>query len=186
MARINLINLEDMTSEQKAEYDRFPSNLFRGLLKTKKSTHGYAELGASLRDTYLSAKDREFAILRVAYMSNSDYELMQHRHLAIQQGWSAEDIDAIARNNYQYFDQRMAMILNFIDECVSKVKVSKDTFEATKKYLSEGELAELTLLIGHYMMTGRFLETLEIDLDKTPTSWENVYLFLKNGGRSLL
>lgn len=179
MTRIKLVKLEDMTSEQKAQYERFPSNLFRGLLKTKNSTHGYAELGAALRDTYLSAKDREFVILRVAYMSKSEYELMQHRHLAMQQGWSAEDIDAIDQNNYQYFDQRMTMILKFIDECVSQVKVSQDTFEATKKYLSEGELAELTLLIGHYMMTARFLETLEIDLDKTPTSWKNVYLFLE-------
>ncbi|SDF51513.1 carboxymuconolactone decarboxylase family protein [Sporomusa acidovorans] len=180
MARIKLVNQDDMTSKQKAEYDRFPSNLFCGLLKTKNSTHGYAELGAALCDTYLSAQDREFVILRVAYMSKSEYELMQHRHLAMQQGWSAADIDAIARNNYQYFDQRMAVILKFIDESVSQVKVSKDTFEATKKYLSEGELAELTLLIGHYMMTARFLETLEIDLDKTPTSWGNVYLFLES------
>lgn len=179
MARINLVNQEDMTSEQKAEYDRFPSNLFRGLLKTKNSTHGYAELGAALRDMYLSAKDREFVIVRVAYMSNSEYELMQHTHLAMQQGLSAKDIDAIAQNDLQYFDQRMATILRFINECVSQVKVSTDTFEATRKYLSDGEIAELTLLIGHYMMTARFLETLEIDLDETPTSWDNVYLFLR-------
>jgi len=52
--------------------------------------------------------------------------------------------------------------------------VSTDTFEETKKYLSESEIAELTLLIGHYMMTARFLETLEIDLDDAPTSWDNV------------
>jgi len=28
------------------------------------------------------------------------------------------------------------------------------------------------------MMTARFLETLEIDLDETPTSWDNVYLLM--------
>jgi hypothetical protein len=35
----------------------------------------------------------------------------------------------------------------------------------------EQEVAETTLLIGHYMMTARFLETLEIDMDREPTPW---------------
>ena len=30
-------------------------------------------------------------------------------------------------------------------------------------------MAELTLLIGHYMMTARFLETLEVPLDDEAT-----------------
>jgi len=29
-------------------------------------------------------------------------------------------------------------------------------------------------LIGHYMMTARFLETLEIDLDEQATSWDKL------------
>ena len=68
----------------------------------------------------------------------------------------------------------MSTILKFVNECVENIKVSTDTFDEIKKYLSESEIAELTLLIGHYMMTARFLETLEIDLDSAPTSWDNV------------
>ena len=29
-------------------------------------------------------------------------------------------------------------------------------------------------MIGHYMMTARFLETLEVDLDECATSWDAV------------
>jgi len=68
----------------------------------------------------------------------------------------------------------MSTVLKFVNECVEDIKVSTKTFEATKKYLNEGEIAELILLIGHYMMTARFLETLEIDLDDIPTSWDKV------------
>ena len=174
MARIKLVNREEMTPEQQVEYDRFPANLARGLLKTKNLHAGYGALGVALRDTYLSAKDREFTIVRVAYMSDSDYELMQHKGLAIQQGWSEADIAAIAQNNLPYFNPRMTTILQFINECVEHVKVSMKTFQSTKKYLSEGEIAELILLIGHYMMTARFLETLEIDLDEQATSWDKL------------
>jgi hypothetical protein len=35
-------------------------------------------------------------------------------------------------------------------------------------------MAELTLLIGHYMMTARFLETLEVPLDDAATSWDKM------------
>ena len=174
MSRIELINKENMTPEQKVQYEIFPSNLSRGLLTTKNLYEGYAALGAALRYTDLSAKDREFVIVRVGYISKSEYELMQHKDLALDQGWTTDDIDAIAQNNLQHFDERMSTILKFVNECVENIKVSTDTFEETKKYLSESEIAELTLLIGHYMMTARFLETLEIDLDGAPTSWDNV------------
>lgn len=70
----------------------------------------------------------------------------------------------------------MATILQFVDECVERVKVSSKVFVKTRNFLTDGEIAELTLLIGHYMMTARFLETLEIDLDSKPTSWDNVKL----------
>lgn len=89
-----------------------------------------------LRHTDLSPKDREFVILRVGYMSKSEYELMQ-------QGWTIDDIAAIAQNNQQHFDERISTILKFSNECVENIKVSTETFEATKKYLSEGEIAEI-------------------------------------------
>lgn len=174
MSRIELIKEEKMTPKQKAQYERFPSNLSRGLLTTKNLYEGYAGLGAALRYTDLSAKDREFVIVRVGYMSKSEYELMQHKNLALEQGWTENDIESIANNNLKYFDERTSTILKFVNECVEDIKVSADTFQATRKYLSESEVAELTLLIGHYMMTARFLETLEIDLDEAPTSWDNV------------
>ncbi|MDR2291349.1 MAG: carboxymuconolactone decarboxylase family protein, partial [Serratia marcescens] len=71
-------------------------------------------------------------------------------------------------------DARGAAILHFVDECVQQVKVSADTFNAVRRYYDEVQLAELALMIGHYMMTARFLETLEIDLDLQATSWENM------------
>ena len=64
--------------------------------------------------------------------------------------------------------------MHFVDECVKRVKVSAETFNAVKHYYDEVQLAELSLIIGHYMMTARFLETLEIELDEQATSWENM------------
>jgi len=54
----------------------------------------------------------------------------------------------------------------FVDECVARVRVSDPTF-----VFSPSELVEMTLLIGFYMMTARFLATFAIDLDAQPVDW---------------
>ena len=131
-------------------------------------------MGTALRFTKLSPDIREFVIVRVAYLSRCEYELMQHRGLAKQQGRKEEDIKAIAENDGEYFDERMRAVLAFVNECVTQVKASENTWKTLKNYLDEEETAELIILIGHYMMTARFLENLEIDLDDEPTSWDNI------------
>lgn len=174
MARIKLISREEMSEQQKALYDKFPSNLAKGLLTARALAGGYALLGAAFRDTLLSPALRELSILRVAYMSHCEYELMQHKGLAAEQGFTPEDMEAVARDDIGHFDDKTRTVLQFVGECVELVKVSDSTYRETCKYLEEEEIAELVLLVGHYMMTARFLETLEIDLDHAPTSWDNL------------
>ncbi|RBQ33697.1 hypothetical protein C2125_13630 [Rahnella aquatilis] len=67
-------------------------------------------------------------------------------------------------------------ILDFVDECVTLVRVTDDTFQAVKQFYNNTQLAELTLLIGHYMMTALFLDKLEIPLDKSTTSWDGMFV----------
>jgi alkylhydroperoxidase family enzyme len=57
---------------------------------------------------------------------------------------------------------------------VRDVKVGAQTFADVRAFFSETQMAELTLLIGHYMMTARFLETLEVPLDNAATSWDKI------------
>lgn len=160
-----------MDHGQQELYGRFPANLTQGLLRTESSTAAYLALGASFRETKLIAKDREAVILRVAKVSNSSYERMQHVPIALEVGWSASEIVAIENFEQAKLDSRTAALLQFTDECVSMVKVTAKTFAHLETSHSEQEIAEITLLIGHYMMTARFLETLEIDLDAEATSW---------------
>ncbi|MFO6497427.1 MULTISPECIES: hypothetical protein [Bacillus] len=51
----------------------------------------------------------------------------------------------------------------------TRVKVTDLTFENTKQIFSEQERAEFTLL-----NVARFLETLAVDLDEAPPSWDGI------------
>jgi alkylhydroperoxidase family enzyme len=96
MSRISLISLAQMTREQKAQYDRFPSNLTRGLLLLDQRLAGaLPNLANALRASSLDAKIREAVILRVAALHHSAYERMQHFDQARHVGWSDREIDAI-------------------------------------------------------------------------------------------
>jgi hypothetical protein len=57
---------------------------------------------------------------------------------------------------------------------VRDIKVGGQTFADVCAFFSQTQMAELTLLIGHYMMTARFLETLEVPLDDAATSWDKI------------
>lgn len=172
MSRIHIPELANLTDSQKEQYTRFPANLTLGLLVTSCSTQGYLSLGASFPAGKLENKDREMIILRVGSLSRSAYERMQHYPLALKSGWTEEEIALIESGDLM--TEREAIILKFVEECVVKVKVSEKTFAEVRQYYDDTQIAELTLIIGHYMMTARFLETLEIPLDDAATSWDAI------------
>jgi alkylhydroperoxidase family enzyme len=119
MARISLPDVATMNEADRALYDRFPANLTRGLLRSSDCTAGYMALGfALLRNTKLDPKRFELLILRVAALSNSAYERMQHIPPARKAGWSDADIAAIERGDASGLDSLSADLLAFVDECV--------------------------------------------------------------------
>ena len=169
MSRISLPDVSTLSDQQRQQYERFPSNLTRALLRTTGSTDPYISLGRSFSVGAIDNKDREMVILRVGALSHSAYERMEHYQLAMKAGWSSEEIQAIEVGRGG--DERSQAILQFVEECVHNVKVSAQSFAAVRAFYNETQVAELSLLVGHYMMTARFLETLEVPLDAEPTPW---------------
>jgi alkylhydroperoxidase family enzyme len=169
MARIELPEVAALNTAERTQYDRFPSNLTRALLRTGGCARGYLELGFALRTTHLEAKYFELVILRVAALSGSAYERMQHLPPARLAGWSEADIQAIEEGPRDALDDASRALLEFVDECVREVRVSERVFDQLRRYFPEGAVADVALLTGFYMMTARFLETLAVDLDGAPS-----------------
>ncbi|HEX4355802.1 MAG TPA: carboxymuconolactone decarboxylase family protein [Polyangiales bacterium] len=170
MARVPLVEVAAMTPDQRAQYDRFPSNLSRALVLTPARLAGMIpSLANALRASGLDAKIREGVILRVAALSACEFERMQHLGEAAKAGWTAAEIAAIEAGHPP---AEIAAILAFVDECVALVRVGDAAFAAVRAILSPREIATLIVLIGHYMMVARFLRTLDIELDPAPSTWE--------------
>src|SRR4029453_17562515 len=72
-------------------------------------------LGPSLRET---------VILRVAHLSNSEYELHHHIPLGRAAGLTDAELDAIASRNYAALNPLLAAAARFTDEVVTQLSPS--------------------------------------------------------------
>ena len=124
MSRLPLVEVEQMTREQKAQYDRFPSNLSRGiLLLDDRLASVLPSLANALRTSALDPKQREAVVLRVAALHDSAYERMQHLEQAHKVGWSDVEVAAIEKGSAAVRDPSLASLLRFVEACVEGTSV---------------------------------------------------------------
>jgi alkylhydroperoxidase family enzyme len=171
MARIALMKPENMTELQRRLFDAFPINLTRTLLRTTGSADPYLKLGLSFPHSELGWRNVELVITRIAALSQSAYEKLQHHDRGLATGISEKELAAVEAGDFASLSQSDQVLLRYVDECARDIRVSDQTFGEAASIFSETQIADLTLLIGFYMMTARFIETLEVDLDAAPKSW---------------
>ena len=148
-----------------------PPNLFttlarhRGLFRPWLRFAGRLMPGGTLART-----DTELVILRVATTMNCTYEWRHHQRLGAAAGLSAEEIQRVRRTDHTGgWDPRRASLLNAVDELGRDGVIGEPTWDALSAHYSEADLIELCLLVGHYEMLAKTINTLRIQPDDPPT-----------------
>jgi alkylhydroperoxidase family enzyme len=116
----------------------------------------------------LPRPDAELVILRVALLCDSAYEWTQHERMAPRFGL---DEVAVARvrdgADAPGWSARQAAILRAVDELHTNHAIGDATWEALcDAGLSETQLIELPMLVGHYEMLAMTLNALRIPPDR--------------------
>ena len=170
MARIAYSDMTGLTPELTEELaKRPPANIYRMLANGGSAALGFLKMGGALRfDGALDPMARELVILRTGSLCEAAYELDHHEHIAHDLGMADDKIRATVDVGpaAPVFDAFEAALLRFTDEVVRDGKASETAFVALAEHYSPEELIETTLLIGFYMMTSRFLQTFDMDLDE--------------------
>lgn len=168
MPRIPYFDLDQASEEYRDMLgSRPPLNVYRMLPHAGDAATSVLSLGAALlRHGKLDEQLRELAIVRVGILNGADYEVFQHKRLARRAGIPEDKIAALTQGPsapvYTDAEQR---VLTYTDALVVNVKAKDSTFAAVAEILSHQELAELTLVIGYYMMVSRFVENFEVELE---------------------
>ncbi len=146
-----------------------PLNIFRVMAHAETNFQPLVGLGGSiLTEQKLDDRLRELAILRVARLSNAEYEWVQHVAIAELVGAGEAEIAALEVDDIENecFDELTRDVLRFTTEVVEKVGASKETFDRLAAKISTREIVELIIAIGFYMTVARLMESVEIDLDQ--------------------
>lgn len=169
MARIAYSDMTNVEPELAAEIaKRQPANLYRMLANGGSAALGYLKFGTELRhNALLDPLVRELIILRTGSLCEAAYELDHHERIARDMGMEDAKIRAAVDvgPDAPIFNDFEATLLRFVDEVVVDGKASAAAFQALAEHYSPKELIETTMLTSFYMLTSRFLQTFDMDLD---------------------
>jgi len=142
------------------------ANIFRMMAHSPSYFEQYCRLGGAIRSKgELDPILRELAITRTGILCEAPYEILAHQRIGKNVGVTDEQNEAL--ENWQpatCFNEVQRAALAFTDEIVKLRRPTDATFNAIRAKLTPGALVELQLAVGFYIMTSKFLETFDIDM----------------------
>jgi 4-carboxymuconolactone decarboxylase len=113
----------------------------------------------------LEPKLRETVVLRVAYLSNSAYELHHHIPLGRAAGLTETELTAIGSRDYAALDPLLAAAARFTDEVVAQLSPADGTLAQLRRLASDQVVINIVLTIGCYMSIARLIAVTGIEPD---------------------
>lgn len=131
---------------------------------------------ALARSTVLEAtielRLRELLILRVAYLSKSEYELFHHLSLATKLGATEAEVEAMRTGDFGAIGAKEAALGQFVTEIVVDVDPSDQTMAEIRKHFSDAHVVEMIMIIGYYMMVARAIAATGVEVEaEAVTDW---------------
>jgi alkylhydroperoxidase family enzyme len=122
--------------------------------------------GLLLNAGRLPKSDTELAILRVGYLRGSEYELQQHRRIAVRRGIDTDtQREIFAWPAAEGLSARQRALLTGVDDLISTRMLSDQNWQLLSSYLDRRQLIEFVTLVGQYDALAMTLNTLAVPMD---------------------
>lgn len=168
MPRIPYPDTDSLAGPVRRTLEAAPLNVIRmGAHASPVLFEAQGRLGYAVADPeVLEPRIREAAILRVAHLSGSDYELHHHIGLASLAGLTGAELAGLAAQDYASFEPLLAAVCRFTDEVVLRVSPTDATLAALRANVSDRVLVNLVLTIGCYMSIARLAAVTGVEPDQ--------------------
>lgn len=133
----------------------------------------YGQLTTLLNRNRLDTRLRELMIMRIGWVTGSEYEWTQHWRVATEAGIPAEDILAVRdwRSSGRLTPADRA-VLTATDEALAGQTISDATWAEVTKYITDpAEQVELVVAMGNWTLFSMLLRNLKIPLENGTTGW---------------
>jgi AhpD family alkylhydroperoxidase len=142
--------------------------IYRMLMHAPGIADGWRHLLTQVRrEAELPGRLRELVVMRVAALNGAAYEADHHRPIALAEGVSAGELDAVADPRVDLagtalFDDVAADVLDLTDSLTREVRVDDAVLARLAAGLGPRQVVELVVTIGAYNMVSRFLVAFDI------------------------
>ncbi len=140
-------------------------HLYQMLLNSPSVAEGWLNYLTAIRQrSSLNGAIREMVIMRVAQLNHAPYEADQHAPIALKEGMTQAQLDALADwpSHVALFSDLERSVLAYTDAMTRDVQVPDAVFAVVSKHYEAQQLVELTATVAAYNMVSRFLEALQI------------------------
>lgn len=147
-----------------------PPNVFTTLARHRGLFRPWMRFaGALMPGGLLPRSETELLILRVAHNCGCAYEWVQHARLAETAGLTGAEVARIREGpEATGWSSRRALLLRAADELHATRTISDTLWARLRPELSDAELIELCMLVGHYEMLAMTLNALAVAPDAPP------------------
>ncbi len=113
----------------------------------------------------LAVRDRELMVLRVAWLCQAPFEWGEHVKIARKAGLTTADIERIVRGSTApEWNERDRALLQSVEELKDSAMISDATWAVLARSFNEKQLVELPMLVGQYLATAFWQNSLRIPL----------------------
>jgi 4-carboxymuconolactone decarboxylase len=133
-------------------------NVLSTLVRHPDLTRAYLPFNAYLlKDSTLSSRIREVALLRVVYRGNCEYLWSHHLPIAARAGLSPEDLSAIRSGNCP--DRHDQLVVQAVDDLTADSTITQATWEELGQVFSDEQRMDLVFTIGGYLLLAMAVNT---------------------------
>jgi alkylhydroperoxidase family enzyme len=115
----------------------------------------------------IPGRDRELAVLRLAWVSRSPFEWAEHCKIGRRFDISDEEIERVTQGSSAAgWSRHEAALLRAVEELLADQCIADDTWNTLAQTYGEMQLIELPMLVGSYLMTAFQQNSLRIPMEK--------------------
>lgn len=163
-ARATIIRLRE--SAGRKDHARIPE-VFGTMMKHPRLYRCQMDMGTVLFQGEISPRERELAVLRVAWRCRAPYEWGQHVNVAKRYGITSEEIERVTRRGSSEpgWSEHEAAILRAVDELLTEQMIGDETWATLAATWNERQLIEFPSMVGQYVATAYSQNSLRLRLD---------------------
>jgi alkylhydroperoxidase family enzyme len=143
-----------------------PINIYRLLAIVPQSVVPWTDLTQAVYECELDARLREIGICRQARAAHAEYELHQHRFIALNNGVSEAELDAVLHEpTVESLDPTANLVCKVADELEGRATLTDATFEQLYGAFGRRIATELLFILSFYSAVARLSNASRIPIE---------------------